>query len=94
VNTTANGIDHATLYAMREKNPQLTEALAPAEHRAFAREWVRENPYLAFPSLLFAIPAYQGAKALGLRPQATKPSLAQMAEAYKGMWEGLPELFK
>jgi hypothetical protein len=64
--------------------------LAPFEHQAFAREWTRENPYLAVPSLAAAIPVYQGAKLLGLGgPDATPASLDQLFAGYRGMMEGL-----
>lgn len=47
---------------------------------------------MAVPSLTFAIPAYAGAKALGLVGARTKPSLDQMAESYRGIWDGLKAL--
>jgi hypothetical protein len=67
--------------------------LAPFEHMAFAREWTRENPWVAVPSLSAAIPLYQLAKLLGVAPDAsgtaTKPSLDQLFAGYRGIGQGL-----
>lgn len=68
------------------------ERLAPQEHRAFAREWVQENPFVAVPSLTAAIPLYAAAKALGLQGARTKPSFAQIGQGYMGIWDGLKAL--
>lgn len=80
------------LRMLRDQPGANQEVLAPQEHRAFAREWVQDNPVLALPSLTFAIPAYAAAKSLGLIGARTKPSLNQMAESYRGMWDGLKSL--
>jgi len=81
---------HAALFSLREQvaNPAQQIELAPLEHRAFAREVVAENPLMAI-SLLFGIPAYQVAKRLGLRPNATPASQEQLIQGYKGLGEGL-----
>lgn len=81
---------HSALYNARESVSSQTEQnyIANAEHRAFAREVTAENPAMAVP-LLAAIPAYQGAKALGLTNSRSEPSLEQASEAYKGLGEGL-----
>lgn len=83
---------HSALYNARENASSQTEQnyIANAEHRAFAREVTAENPAMAIP-LLAAIPAYQGAKALGLTNSRSEPSLEQASEAYKGVGEGLSE---
>lgn len=62
--------------------------LGPLEHEAFAREWVKDNP-LAVLSLLPAIPAYTGAKALGLVEGRSPASLEEILAGYRGMWQGL-----
>lgn len=87
---------HSTLYSMRDHNAadrSLQELLAPYEHRAFAREWAREDPLLAALSIPFAAPAYYAGKAigqpLGLFSDATPPSLEQLKQAYIGLFEGL-----
>lgn len=77
--------------ALPRNDPQHA-VLGPAEHRAFAREWTQEQPLRAVPSLLAGIPAYTGAKALGLTKARSPASLNEMAEAYRGMWEGLASL--
>jgi hypothetical protein len=61
--------------------------LAPFEHMAFAREWTKENPWVAVPSLSAAIPLYQLAKLLGY--EGTKPSLDQLFAGYRGIGQGL-----
>lgn len=77
---------HSDLYQRRARGDQ---SVAPQEHRAFAREWTQDNPMLAVPSLLAAIPAYSAAKALGLIHSRTPASLNQVTEGYKGVAEGL-----
>lgn len=84
-------LGHAELLAWRNRLPSghpAQKTLGPAEHRAFAREWTRESPLVAVPSLLAAIPAYTLAKRLGVKKARTVGSLDEMAEAYRGMREG------
>lgn len=66
--------------------------LAPMEHRAFAREWTQENPLVAVPSLMAAIPLYTAVKALGLTKARSKPSINEVKQGYLGIWDGLREL--
>jgi hypothetical protein len=66
--------------------------LAPLEHRAFAREWTQENPWLAVPSLAAAIPLYTAAKALGFTNARSKPSLREIGQGYAGILDGLKSL--
>jgi len=95
------GLDHATLYNMREKargTPKYQE-LAPFEHQAFAREWVGENPLVGAASLSIASPLYYLAKQPGLLglaqrmgivgEDATPSSLAQLGASYRGIGQGL-----
>lgn len=81
---------HSALYSARDKATTQEEqnALANAEHQAFAREVTADNPAMAVP-LLAAIPVYQGAKALGLTSSRSEPSIDQAADAYRGVGEGL-----
>lgn len=80
-------LPHALLYQTRERVPKEQQGMiSPYEHRAFAREVVQENPLMAI-SLLAAIPAYQGYKAvMGARSQ---PSLDQVLQGYAGVGDGL-----
>ena len=80
---------HAELYRQRMQPGANQQNLGPQEHQAFAREWTRDNPWLAVPSLTAAIPMYSGAKALGLTKARSPASLDEMASGYRGMWEGL-----
>lgn len=91
-------LGHAQLAMLRERykteNPSLYEWLAPFEHQAFAREWTREMPWLAAPSLAVATPAYAVAKGLGFmtnQGEATPPSWEQVFRGYKGIWQGLTQ---
>lgn len=73
--------------------------LAPYEHQAFAREWTRDNPMLAVPSLAAATPLYyllkqpllmSMGKSLGLvGPDATPASLDQLQAGFRGIGQGL-----
>lgn len=83
---------HAELFNVRANIPQDKETqakVAPAEHRAFAREWTKENPMLAVPSLLAAIPLYSIAKATGIIKARSPASVNEVAEGYRGIMEGL-----
>lgn len=85
-------LSHADLANMRntELPPEVQQKLALNEHRAFAREWTKENPLLAAPSLAFAIPAYTLAKATGAIKKTRSPaSLDEIIAGYQGIWEGL-----
>lgn len=78
------------LIALRRSSadPEFQRQVAPYEHRAYARETVAGNPLLEAPRMVVGIPAYQLIKALrgGSR---TPPSLEQVTQGYKGLWEGL-----
>jgi len=100
-------LPHAELLGRRLNLPAGTsmpeqQQLAVAEHRAFAREWTQESPVAATLSLPFAIPAYSVAKYLGRTfqipalydKQTTDPSFKEITEAYKGLGEGLGEVYK
>lgn len=88
----------ANLIAKRltlDPNDPQQAVLAPYEHRAFAREWTIENPFVAIPSLLASIPAYTAGKALGLiKGNSTPASLDQLAEGYRGLGEGVGTVLK
>lgn len=78
---------HAELYQLRAKLPKNQQALiAPYEHRAFAREAVGENPWMALPIAAGTF-AYQPYKMLfGAR---SEPSFKQVGQGLKGIYEGL-----
>lgn len=83
-------IPHAELVLARDAAPpEAQKKLAKEEHRAFAREWTRENPFLAVPSLLAAVPAYTAAKATKLVKTRSPASLDEVLAGYQGIWEGL-----
>jgi hypothetical protein len=75
-------------------DPMAQRFLAPYEHRAFAREYMRENPFKGL-GLLAGIPGYQLAKGMGLMGSRTGFSdpLRQMGQGYLGVGEGLGALF-
>lgn len=82
-------LSHADLYRMRNAPGADQQLLAPAEHRAFAREFAQESPVRAGLSLPFAIPAYTAAKALGLTDARSPASLDEMFAGYHGLAEGM-----
>ena len=62
-------MDHAQIYRLRDynaDNPEIDKKLAPYEHQAFSREWTKEMPFIAVPSLAIATPIYAAAKSLGI----------------------------
>lgn len=82
-------LDHATLWRMREgAAPDVQSLLAPYEHRAFAREAVRDNPLMAL-SLLVATPLYTAGKAAGLLGARSPASWEEMKQGLLGIGEGL-----
>lgn len=82
-------LPHAALYSARSKVPKEQQNLiAPAEHRAFAREAVTENPLMAV-SLAAGIPTYQLYKMLmGAR---SGPSMDQVTQGFAGIGDGLSQ---
>jgi len=73
-------------------NRGLQNALAPWEHRAYAREVVRDKPKFGPIEMGTVIPAYTALKffqRLFGRQEWSDPSLRQAAEGYRGMWEGM-----
>jgi hypothetical protein len=87
-------MDWTQLYNLRASLPRddyLQGILGPIEHGAFAREWTKENPWLAVPSLTFAIPAYTAAKATGLLSNRSPASVDEIFAGYGGMLRGLLE---
>lgn len=81
---------HSEMARLRDgASPADQARLAPLEHRAFAREWTRENPLVAVPSLAAAIPLYTFAKALGIVKARSPASFAEVREGYRGIYEGL-----
>jgi|GEM_PF-5095657 len=81
---------HASLYEMREhtKDQASQDTIAKYEHRAFARELAKEDP-LASLGLVALIPGYQAAKVAGTTKSRSQPSLAQAAQGFMGLGEGL-----
>ena len=69
---------------------------AGQDHRNFARYITHEFPVLGAPAMLGLIPAYNAYKAMGIpemmgTPQGSQPSLHAMAEAYRGVGDGLKD---
>ena len=81
-------LSHSELVRLREQNPELQDLLAPYEHRAFAREYVTENPLRAL-GMVGAIPGYQLYKMTGQSGARSKPSMNQMLQGFQGTGEGL-----
>lgn len=88
-------MSHSALYSARAnaKTPEEQKHIAPYEHRAFAREYVEENPISGSIGLAAAIPAYQAYKAIG-SDSRTGVQGKQVTEGYKGIGEGLANAIK
>lgn len=82
----------AELRAARDRPGANQDMLAAQEHRAYAREYVMADPWVAVPSLAVATPMYAAAKALGMISGRSKPSLYQVGQGYAGIIDGLKAL--
>ena len=81
-------LPHSLLYSARQYvKPADQDRLAGVEHRAFAREATKENPWMSLP-IAAAIPAYQAYKAV-MPGSRSRGSLGQAAQGFRGIWEGL-----
>lgn len=82
------------LVTLRNRYPgdaMMQSLLAPLEHRAYARELSKIDPFQA-AAMVGLIPAYQGAKALGVMPRdetSTPASLDELFAGFQGLIEGL-----
>ena len=79
------------LMFLREKwnnDPAMQQLLAPFEHKAFAKRYIKDNPKSGPLIMGAAIPGYQLAKMFGMRAR-TKPSIDQLFAGYQGMFEGM-----
>ncbi len=90
------GLDFATVRAMRDKATTLEQQryLALQDRRAFAREYVRDNPVTGPLAILFLSPAEQVVKAAGFRRGRSGffAPLANIGAGYTGALEGLATL--
>jgi hypothetical protein len=82
------------LRAMFNGDDDMQAMLGPMEHEAFAREYTEENPWLGPPAMLAGVPAYTAAKALGLHGGRSPASMNEIAQAYRGVGEGLGNVIK
>ena len=84
------GMGQHELQTLRKgKGPRTQARVAPFEHRAYAREYVRDHGIKGAASLAVAIPAYSAAKALGIVKARTPASLEEMKQGFIGVSEGL-----
>lgn len=82
-------------YGMPETDPWHS-IIAPLEHREFAREVVKRNPWMAAP-LAAGVPLYSLLKAAGLLPKAqntTPASMDQVFAGYEGLGMGLSDFMR
>jgi ElaB/YqjD/DUF883 family membrane-anchored ribosome-binding protein len=85
---------HALIKARTDaKTKEEQDHIAPYEHRAFAREYVTENPVTGTIGIAAAIPLYQAAKSVGAIGARTSPSTEQMKQGYAGLGEGVSAAF-
>lgn len=96
-----SGLSESELFSLRggkyKDNPEAQATLAPYEHKAWIRNYIRERPETA-GAFLGLVPAYQMAKAFGPEIQsilgitdqaATSPSTEQLKMGLLGVVEGL-----
>lgn len=89
--STLKSMSHAELYRLREKlngDKAAQNAIAPYEHRAFAREAVAESPALAVP-VAVAVPLYEATKLIGATGGRSASSLESMRQGFIGVGEGV-----
>ena len=84
------------LLKMRDEykdDPIFQKKIAPYEHKAFAKMLVEHNPAFWTPTLAIMTPSYQAYKSAKkdyeIEKDATPPSMKQIMEGYKGIYEGL-----
>ena len=69
------------------------QRLADAEHYAFSRGYISENPWM-YPSFLLASPGYYALKKLGILDGRSEPTLEQMWSGLLGSTHGLMDYFE
>lgn len=79
--------------AQKAGNQALQDLLAGYEHRAYARETSKDNPWMG-ASIAVSTPLYQLAKLAGLTNSRSAPSLSQMGQGLLGVGEGLLQRWK
>ena len=82
-------MSHSDLYRARAlaKDPATQQALAPLEHRAFAREFVGDHPVIAAGMPLASLGYWLG-KRSGLIKSRTPADLDQVFGAVEGTLQG------
>ena len=75
------------------QDPEHQKILAPPEHRAWAREYVRDNPAAA-PVVGLMVPGYYLAKKTGAMSARTPADLDQVSAGWEGMAEGFAEALR
>lgn len=80
---------HIDLMMERSRPGADQKLLAPLEHRAYAREYVQDNPVMGPVSMAVAIPAYTALKALGVKKARSPASVHEMVQGYAGILDGL-----
>ncbi len=82
-----------SLVSARNEPGANQSVLGPLEHGAWAAYQTHKNPLMALP-LMYMIPGYEAAKAVGLMSGRNPASLDSLAEGYRGMWRGLLERYR
>ena len=89
------GNDWSTLRNLRAQttDPTDQQALAPAEHQAYAREYVGQNP-ASYPGMVAAPLGYYAAKKLGFQQGRTPASMDQVWAGIYGANQGLSQALR
>ena len=74
----------------RDDDKEAQNTIAKFEHRAYARESVKDNPATAL-TLPLMIPIYSAGKALGVLKGRSDASLEQMKHGFIGLGEGVAD---
>lgn len=84
-------VEDYRLYKLRQMGIVAHDVIGPMEHKAFVREAVRDDPWMAV-AMGFAIPAYTALKAMGVFPDARSPaSMDEVFAGYEGLYEGVTD---
>lgn len=77
---------------MYEGNQEMQNLISQYEHQAFTRESTAENPLMAVPYAV-AIPGYNVYKQM-TGAGRSEPSMGQVVQGYKGIYQGLMQRLK
>jgi len=84
--------DYLSLRARYSGDMNMQKIIAPMEHKAWAEDYVKRNPWTGPLGVGTLIPAYQAVKGMGWGnsdANTTPPSLDQLFAGYEGIYGGV-----